>query len=166
MVFLGETRITIVVFIRDSAVFLALYLAGLMWLPASIFLELLNGILCGVCALTIALYAPSLADLWRTGANDLALVRFGISGAWFDQLLQSMARIYFIEFRPEISGRTFDASYGSPAVGYIIFAMLHIIAIGMEGNKFPWRNVHLIGWAVMSGATAVALIKGVHLVAI
>lgn len=164
MVFLGETKVTIAVFVRDSVVCLALYGAGLAWLPGPVFLEVLNGILCGICLMTVALYLPSLVDLWRMGANNLALIRLGISVAWADQLLQSMARVYFIEFRPEVGGRTFDASYGSPAVGYIIAATLHIIAIGMDGNRFPRRNVHLIAWSVLGGAAAVLAIKAVHLI--
>lgn len=163
MVFLGETKVTIAVFVRDSIIFVALYAAGLLWLPTPLFLELLNGILCGVCLMTVALYLPSLPDLWRTGANNLALIRLGISIGWADQLLQSMARVYFIEFRSDVGGRTFDASYGSPAIGYIIAATLHIIAIGMDGNRYPRRNVNLIAWAVLGGAAAVLGIRAVHL---
>lgn len=162
MVFLGETKVTISIFVRDSLIFVALYAAGFLWLPMPLFLELLNGILCGVCLLTVALYLPSLPDLWRTGANNMALVRLGISLAWADQLIQSMARVYFIEFRSDVGGRTFDASYGSPAIGYIVAAALHVIAIGMDGNRFPRRNVHLIAWAVLGGIGVVFGIRAAH----
>ena len=156
-------RLTVSVFLRDSLIFLAAYLFGAFYLPRPVFLELLNGMLAAVCAAVCIVFWPSIVDLWRKGATGVLLMRIAIAGAWADQMCQALARIYFIEFQPQVTGRTFDASLGLPAVGYIICAALHIVAIGMiDDNAMVRRNVCTVIWSLLAGLGGVGLLVFLH----
>lgn len=151
------------VFSRDIAVFASIYLAGIVYLPRGIFLALLNGVLASMCFAVCVVFAPSFAELWRKGSTGIIIMRAAIVGAWADQMIQAIARIYFLEFHPEVQGRTFDVTLGLPAVGYIIFAAMHLISIGMlDGNTLVRRNMCVVAWAAIGGILATFALIVLH----
>lgn len=144
------------VLLRDVLAFVVAYVFGLSFLPHATFFELVNGILFGVCIAVSILFFPSIPGFLRHGPTGIAMMRIGIAGAWLVQAIQSIGRIYFLEFRPEVQGRTFDAYYGLPAAFYIIFAMCHIVAIGMVDNTPVRRNICIGVWSGLAGLFAAA----------
>lgn len=155
-------RITPAVIVRDSAAVIALYVAGLYVLPRGYFLELLNGVLAAISLTVGVVYSLDIVKKFHARKMGVVLIRAGIVGGWLVTGMVALGRIYFFEFRPEVAGRTFDRTGGAQAVGYIVFAALHLIAIGMEQEKYVRHNMCLVLWSLLGGAVAVTALKAGH----
>lgn len=146
---------------KYTLILLTFYVAGLVFLPRQLLLEVLNGTLATLCFMVCLVFSPSIIAFFRLNFEGAAveitgilLMRFCIVGAWLWQMVQAIGRVYFIEFHPEVSGRTFDATYGLPAVGYLLFATGHIIAIGMvdaDKNRVVRRNFFIVCCSIAIG---------------
>lgn len=158
-----SSRLTGWVIFRDILALATAYINGLLFLPRPVFLEILNGVLVTLCFAVCVVFFPSIVDFWKKGITGVLLMRIAIAGAWAFQLMQAIGRIYFLEFNPQVTGRTFDALYGLPAVGYIIFAAMHIVAIGMiDTNNMVRRNVCIILWSIIGGVVGTGALMWLH----
>lgn len=143
------------------ACFVLCYVLGVIYLPRTLFLEFLNGML-GVLSLVVSLvYSLDIPTRLRSGHEGVVLIRIGIVLGWSNAWLQAFSRLYFFEMRPEVQGRTFDGLVGAPAVLLIVAAALHLIAIGLDqhGHVRLRRNLCLVMWSLGAGAALVVAIK-------
>lgn len=164
---LFSKKITWGVVVRDVFAIVLMYLAGIVFLPRTLLLELLNGVLSAICLSVVVVYTlatiPDLINSRLRIANGVTIIRLCIVGAWSFQLWQAIGRIYFLEFHPEVPGRTFDASLGVFGIGYIIFAAGHLIAIGMiETNQYVRTNVCIVLWSILAGIFGTLAMHYIH----
>lgn len=165
-----STTLTLKVVGKYFGFLFAAYLICLVYAPRALLLEVLNGTLVTVCSMVAVVYFPSVRSYFGrlfAGENpDLTgvlLMRMCIVGAWFWQMVQASGRFYFIEFLPEVRGRTFDATFGLPAVGYLLFASGHIIAIGMvDSTRVVRRNVSIVLWSFAAGVIGTLAVHFIH----
>lgn len=158
MVFFHK-KLTLKTAIIDVFAILFIYFVGLLLLPRVFFFEILNGILFGTASAVCIIYSISLPDLFRSGELGVALIRIGIVISWFVTATVAITRLYFFEFSPQTSGRTFDTLLGSPALLLTMAASLHIIAIGMIENNLYQKSVNITAAALFCGAIIVFLFK-------
>ena len=155
-------RVTALIFARDIALVAAAFGLGAVYMPRLMFLEVLNGALVAVCLAVCVVFAPSINGLFKNSATGIAIIRTAICGVAFTILSQGIGRVYFFEFEPSVSGRTFDAFGGLPAVAFIVFWSLAIVSIGMIDNR-PIRSLVLTVLGSIAGGIALVLgIAAVH----
>ncbi len=156
-------KITTGVFLRDIISFIILYILGVFFVPRMLFLELLNGMLTTMSITIIVVYfADILERIKNSDFNGATVLRIGLILTWLVVGVQAFNRIYFIEFRPEVTGRTFDALVGAPAFVYLIAGAFHLIALGMIKNYYVRRNMCLTIWSGLAGALGVLIMKFIH----
>lgn len=159
---LFRTELTKTVAARDLAFLLGLYIAGLLLIPRDLFLEILNGVMFSVCTAVMVLYGANLRQWSRTLNTGLVVISVGIIGSWWIDALVGLTRIYLFELYPEVTGRTFDVLGGLPVFGKILFASLHIIAMGMIKRQLSRKHVLLTAWTMIAGVIGTLALSAGH----
>lgn len=146
--------------------YLCFYVLGAMYLPRILFLELLNGVVTTLGAVVIFIYSLAFKTSCKNGYDGCAMLSAGIIVLACGFMVQAAMRIYYMEFRPEVGGRTFDTLVGLPAFGQIFGQALEILAIGVidlhrKGGigQHLRRNIIIVALCFVSGCALIGYIR-------